>query len=53
VTNAGMVGIVVPVIAVFLGAIVLGETRSLEGHAGARIVIGAVVFALLGGGSGH
>jgi len=53
VTSANMVGVVVPVIAVILGAIVLGETRSPETYVGAAIVLATVVVALRGGGSGH
>ena len=50
VTNASMVGVVVPVIAVILGAIVLRETRSPETYVGAVIVLAAVIVALRGGG---
>ena len=53
VTSASYVGVVVPVIAVILGAIVLQETRSAETYAGAAIVVAAVVVALRGGGSAH
>jgi drug/metabolite transporter (DMT)-like permease len=53
VTSASYVGVVVPVIAVILGAIVLQETRSPETYLGAAIVVGAVVVALRGGGSAH
>ena len=53
VTNASMVGVVVPVIAVILGAIVLRETRSPETYLGAMIVLAAVIVALRGGGSAH
>jgi drug/metabolite transporter (DMT)-like permease len=53
VTNASYVGVVVPVIAVFLGAIVLQETRAPETYLGAVIVVAAVVVALRGGGSAH
>lgn len=53
VTNASYVGVVVPVIAVILGALVLQETRSPETYLGAAIVVAAVVFALRGGGSAH
>ncbi len=53
VTNASYVGVVVPVIAVGLGALVLHETRAPETYLGAAIVIGAVVVALRGGGSAH
>ena len=51
VTNASMVGVVVPVIAVTLGAIVRSETRSPETYVGAVIVLAAVIVALRGGGS--
>lgn len=51
VTNASYVGVVVPVIAVVLGAIVLQETRSPETYLGAVIVVAAVIVALRGGGS--
>ncbi len=50
VTSASYVGVVVPVIAVFLGALVLHETRSPETYLGAAIVIVAVITALRGGG---
>ncbi|MDO8506760.1 MAG: EamA family transporter, partial [Candidatus Limnocylindria bacterium] len=50
VTNASMVGVVVPVIAVILGAIVRAETRSPETYLGAVIVLAAVIVALRGGG---
>jgi drug/metabolite transporter (DMT)-like permease len=53
VTSASYVGVVVPVIAVVLGAIALNETRSPETYVGAAIVIAAVVVALRGGGSAH
>jgi drug/metabolite transporter (DMT)-like permease len=53
VTNASYVGVVVPVIAVFLGAIVLQETRSPETYVGAAVVVAAVVVALRGGGAAH
>src|SRR4029079_1523585 len=53
VTSASYVGVVVPVIAVLLGAIVLQETRSAETYLGAAIVVAAVVVALRGGGSVH
>lgn len=49
VTSASYVGVVVPVIAVFLGAIVLSETRSPETYLGAVIVVAAVIVALRGG----
>ena len=53
VTSASYVGVVVPVIAVVLGAIALNETRSPETYVGAAIVIAAVVVALRGGASAH
>jgi drug/metabolite transporter (DMT)-like permease len=53
VTSASYVGVVVPVIAVILGAIVLHETRTPETYVGAAIVVTAVVVALRGGGSAH
>lgn len=53
VTNASYVGVVVPVIAVILGAVVLQETRSPETYVGAAIVLVAVVAALRGGASAH
>lgn len=53
VTSASYVGVVVPVIAVFLGAIFLQETRSPETYVGAVIVVAAVIVALRGGGSAH
>lgn len=53
VTNASYVGVVVPVIAVALGAVVLQETRAPETYLGAVIVIAAVVVALRGGGAAH
>ena len=53
VTSASYVGVVVPVIAVILGAIALAETRSPETYLGAAIVLAAVVVALRGGGSAH
>ena len=53
VTSASYVGVVVPVIAVILGAIFLQETRSPETYLGAVIVVAAVVVALRGGGSAH
>lgn len=53
VTNASYVGVVVPVIAVALGAVVLQETRAPETYLGAAIVIAAVVVALRGGGAAH
>lgn len=53
VTSASYVGVVVPVIAVILGAVTIGETRSPETYLGAAVVVGAVVMALRGGGSAH
>jgi drug/metabolite transporter (DMT)-like permease len=53
VTSASYVGVVVPVIAVFLGALLLRETRSPETYLGAAIVLVAVVTALRAGGSAH
>lgn len=53
VTSASYVGVVVPVIAVALGAIFLAETRSPETYLGAAIVLVAVVVALRGGGGAH
>jgi drug/metabolite transporter (DMT)-like permease len=52
-TNASYVGVVVPVIAVIVGAIALGETRSADTYVGALIVLVAVVAALRGGASAH
>jgi len=46
VTNASMVGVVVPVIAVILGAILKGEQRSPESYVGAAVVLIAVLVAL-------
>ena len=51
VTSASYVGVVVPVIAVFLGAVLLRETRSAETYVGAAIVLVAVITALRGGGN--
>ncbi|HET7700768.1 MAG TPA: EamA family transporter [Candidatus Limnocylindria bacterium] len=53
VTNASYIGVVVPVIAVILGAVFLQETRSAETYLGAVIVVGAVIAALRGGGAAH
>ena len=53
VTSASMVGVVVPVIAVILGALVRSETRAPETYLGAGIVLVAVLVALRGGGSAH
>ena len=53
-SNASYIGVVIPVIAVILGAIVRQENRAPETYLGAAIVVGAVVVALRGGGaSGH
>jgi drug/metabolite transporter (DMT)-like permease len=41
-----MVGVVVPVIAVILGAIIKGEQRSPESYVGAAVVLIAVLVAL-------
>jgi drug/metabolite transporter (DMT)-like permease len=46
VTNASMVGVVVPVIAVILGALAKGEQRAPESYLGAAVVLIAVVVAL-------
>ena len=46
VTNASMVGVVVPVIAVILGALAKGEQRAPESYIGAVVVLVAVVMAL-------
>jgi drug/metabolite transporter (DMT)-like permease len=46
VTNASMVGVVVPVIAVILGAVAKAEQRSPESYLGAVVVLIAVVIAL-------
>ena len=46
VTNANMIGVVVPVIAVILGAIVRQEQRAPESYVGAAIVLVAVIVAL-------
>ena len=46
VTNASMVGVVVPVIAVILGALAKGEQRAPESYLGAVVVLVAVVVAL-------
>ena len=51
VTKANMIGVVIPVIAVFLGALVRAETRSPETYLGAVVVLAAVVVALRGGGA--
>ena len=52
-TRSSYVGVVVPVIAVIVGAIALGETRSPETYIGAAIVLVAVVAALRGGAAAH
>lgn len=46
VTNASMVGVVVPVIAVILGAVAKQEQRSPESYVGAVVVLIAVIVAL-------
>ena len=46
VTNASMVGVVVPVIAVILGAVAKQEQRSPESYVGAAVVLIAVLIAL-------
>jgi drug/metabolite transporter (DMT)-like permease len=46
VTSASLVGVVVPVIAVILGAIAKGEQRAPESYLGAAVVLAAVVVAL-------
>ena len=46
VTNASMVGVVVPVIAVILGAVAKQEQRSPESYVGAVVVLVAVLIAL-------
>jgi drug/metabolite transporter (DMT)-like permease len=46
VTSASMVGVVVPVIAVILGAVAKGEQRSPESYVGAAVVLVAVIVAL-------
>ena len=46
VTNASMVGVVVPVLAVILGAFAKQEQRSPESYLGAAVVLIAVVVAL-------
>lgn len=46
VTNASYIGVVVPIVAVVLGAIVKQERPSALAFAGAGIVIAAVVYAL-------
>jgi drug/metabolite transporter (DMT)-like permease len=46
VTNASMVGVVVPVIAVILGAVAKQEQRSPESYVGAVVVLLAVLIAL-------
>jgi drug/metabolite transporter (DMT)-like permease len=46
VTNASMVGVVVPVIAVILGALAKGEQRTPESYLGAAVVLIAVIVAL-------
>ena len=46
VTNASMVGVVVPVLAVILGAVAKQEQRSAESYLGAAVVLVAVIVAL-------
>jgi len=46
VTNANMIGVVVPVIAVILGAVVKQEQRAPESYVGAAVVLIAVLIAL-------
>jgi drug/metabolite transporter (DMT)-like permease len=46
VTNASMVGVVVPVLAVILGAVAKQEQRSPESYIGAVVVLIAVIVAL-------
>ena len=46
VTNANMIGVVVPVIAVVLGAVVKQEQRAPESYLGAGVVLVAVLIAL-------
>jgi drug/metabolite transporter (DMT)-like permease len=46
VTSASMIGVVVPVIAVILGAVAKAEQRSPESYLGAVVVLVAVVIAL-------
>ena len=46
VTNASMVGVVVPVLAVILGAVAKQEQRSTESYLGAAVVLVAVIVAL-------
>ena len=46
VTNASMVGVVVPVLAVILGAVAKQEQRSPESYVGAVVVLIAVIVAL-------
>jgi len=53
VTSASYVGVVVPLIAVLLGAFFLQESRSIETYVGAAIVIAAVAVALRGHSGEH
>ena len=46
VTNASMVGVVVPVLAVILGAVAKQEQRAPESYLGAVVVLVAVIVAL-------
>ena len=45
-TNASLIGVVVPVIAVILGAVAKQEQRSPESYVGAVVVLVAVLVAL-------
>jgi drug/metabolite transporter (DMT)-like permease len=53
VTSASLIGVVVPVIAVILGALVRAETRAPETYIGAAIVLAAVIVGLRSGSSSH
>lgn len=52
-TDASYVGVAVPVIAVALGSVLLGETRGALTYLGAVVVVGSVVAALRAGGAAH
>jgi drug/metabolite transporter (DMT)-like permease len=52
-SRASYIGVVIPVIAVILGAFVRQETRAPETYLGAAIVVGSVIVALRGGGPAH
>ena len=52
-SKANLIAVVIPVIAVFLGALVRSETRSPETYVGAAVVLVALVAGLRGGGSAH